>query len=94
MAPLAASLLCPAGVHRVSVEDVYAMAAAGPFEENTRIELVRGVLVDMVPIGADHDGAVEWLTAHFALPVSRKRHEKRRFVVCRTFFKTARARRL
>lgn len=42
------------------------MVAAGVLDEDDRIELVQGVLVDMTPIGAPHDGAVEWLTAHFA----------------------------
>jgi Uma2 family endonuclease len=65
IAPLATSLLRPAGVHRFSVEDVCAMTAAGLFEENARIELVQGVLIDMVPISADHEGALEWLTDHF-----------------------------
>jgi len=52
-------------VHRLTVEDVYKMAAAGVLDENARIELVQGVLIDMVPIGAEHDGAVAWLTEHF-----------------------------
>jgi Uma2 family endonuclease len=55
----------PAGVHRLSVEDVYAMVAAGVLDEDDRIELVEGVLVDMVPIGAGHDAAVEWLSERF-----------------------------
>jgi len=42
------------------------MVAAGVLDEDDRIELVQGVLVDMVPIGASHDGAVAWLTRHFA----------------------------
>jgi Uma2 family endonuclease len=66
MAPIVSALLRPAGVHRFSVEDVYAMTAAGLFDENARIELVQGVLVDMVPIGAEHDGALAWLNEHFA----------------------------
>jgi Uma2 family endonuclease len=66
MVPATAAMLRPGGVHRFSVEDVYAMTAAGLFEENARIELVQGVLVDMVPIGAEHDGAVVWLTQRFA----------------------------
>jgi len=52
-------------VHRLTVEDVYKMAAAGVLDENARIELVQGVLIDMVPIGAEHDGAVEWLNEFF-----------------------------
>jgi Uma2 family endonuclease len=54
----------PAGAHRLSVDDVYAMVAAGVLDED-RIELVDGVLVDMVPIGAEHDGVVGWLSERF-----------------------------
>jgi Uma2 family endonuclease len=53
-------------VHRLSVQDVYRMVEIGVLDEDDRIELVAGVLVDMVPIGAEHDGATEWLTSHFA----------------------------
>ena len=52
--------------HRLSVEDVYRMVEAGVLDENDRVELVEGVLVDLLPIGAQHDGATEWLTGHFA----------------------------
>ena len=53
-------------VHRLSVEDVYRMVEAGVLDEDDRVELVEGVLVEMVPIGAEHDGATAWLTRHFA----------------------------
>jgi len=59
-----ASIAAP--VHRLSVADVYRMVEAGVLEENDRVELVEGVLVDMVPIGAEHDGALAWLNRHFA----------------------------
>lgn len=65
MVPVTASVSRPVAVHRLSVEDVHKMVAAGVLDEDDRIELVQGVLVDMVPIGAEHDGAVEWLTEHF-----------------------------
>lgn len=52
-------------VHRLTVEDVYKMVASGVLDEDDRIELVEGVLVDMVPIGAEHDGATEWLNDRF-----------------------------
>ena len=55
-----------APVHRLSVEDVFRMAEAGVLDEHDRVELVEGVLVDMVPIGAEHEGATTWLTRHFA----------------------------
>jgi Uma2 family endonuclease len=66
MAPVATATDRRAGVHRLSVEDVYKMVAAGVLDEHDRVELVQGVLVDMVPIGAEHDGAVTWLNKHFA----------------------------
>lgn len=53
-------------VHRLTVEDVYKMVETGVLDEDDRIELVEGVLVDMVPIGAEHEGAVQWLIDHFA----------------------------
>lgn len=55
-----------APVHRLSVQDVYRMVEAGVLAENERVELVEGVLVDMVPIGAEHDGAMAWLNRHFS----------------------------
>jgi Uma2 family endonuclease len=52
-------------VHRLTVEDVYRMVEAGVLDEHDRVELVQGVLLDMVPVGSEHDGALEWLTEHF-----------------------------
>ena len=59
-----ASVTAP--VHRLSVDDVYRMVEAGVLGEHDRVELVEGVLVDMVPSGPEHDGAIAWLTRHFA----------------------------
>ena len=55
-------------VRRLSVDDVMAMVAAGVLDEDDRLELVEGILVEMVPIGVEHDGAVAWLTRHFVRP--------------------------
>jgi Uma2 family endonuclease len=55
-----------APVHRLSVDDVYRMVEAGVLDEDDRLELVEGVLVEMVPIGAEHDGALAWLNRHFS----------------------------
>ena len=49
-----------AGEHRLSVDDVRKLVEAGIVEENGGVELVEGVLLDMVPIGPEHEGAVEW----------------------------------
>lgn len=56
-----------APLHRLSVEDVMAMAQAGILEENARVELVGGVLVDLNPTGAPHRSIVKHLTKHFIL---------------------------
>ncbi|HEV2770566.1 MAG TPA: Uma2 family endonuclease [Solirubrobacteraceae bacterium] len=53
-------------VHRLSVDDVFGMVKAGVLDADDRVELVEGVLVEMVPTGPEHDGAVAWLTRHLA----------------------------
>src|SRR4051794_9842360 len=58
--------MIPVTIHRLTIEDAYKMVETGVLDEDDRIELVEGVLVDMVPIGAEHDGATAWLTSHFA----------------------------
>jgi Uma2 family endonuclease len=54
-----------APLHRLSLEDVRSMVAAGVMDEDARVELVEGVLVDLSPIGPEHDGALAWLTRAF-----------------------------
>src|ERR1044072_5119122 len=65
-----------APVHRLSVEDVYKMAEVGLLDEHDRVELVHGVLVDLLPIGAEHDGATAWLNRHFARVPTRAWHAR------------------
>ncbi len=43
------------------------MVEAGILDEDARVELVDGVLVDMSPISPEHSGAVAWLNRHFTL---------------------------
>lgn len=52
--------------HRLTFDDVLRMVEAGILDEDSRVELVDGVLVDMSPISPEHSGAVAWLTRHFA----------------------------
>lgn len=52
-------------VHRLTVEDVYKMVAAGVLDEDDRVELDQGVLVEMVPVGMEHEDAASWLIDHF-----------------------------
>jgi Uma2 family endonuclease len=57
-------------VHRFSVEDVFRMYEAGVLDERQRLELVEGVLVEMTPIGPEHDAAVEWLAERLTVAAS------------------------
>ena len=58
--------------HRLSVEDVYRMVEAGVLQEDDRVELIDGVLVDMSPPSAEHSAAVAWLTRHFVGAVGER----------------------
>ena len=55
-----------APVHRLSVDDVLRLYEIGVLGELDRVELVHGVLIDLAPIGAEHDGATAWLNDRFA----------------------------
>ena len=48
-------------VHALTITDVYAMLEAGILEENSRIELLDGVLVEMSPQGPPHAYALRVL---------------------------------
>jgi Uma2 family endonuclease len=56
--------------HRFTVTDYDRMAEAGIFDEDSRVELIRGQIVDMVPIGAPHGGMVNRLTRLLVMAVS------------------------
>jgi len=48
--------------HQFTVADYHRMAAAGILNEDSRVELIRGQIVDMAPIGAPHLNMVNRLT--------------------------------
>jgi len=58
-----ASLAAP--IHRLTVDDVLAMSAAGILDEYDRVELVDGLLVDLSPQDPLHEDAKEWLNGFF-----------------------------
>ena len=47
--------------HRFTTGDYHRMAEAGILDEDSRVELIRGQIVDMAPIGAPHLGMVNRL---------------------------------
>lgn len=48
--------------HRFTVADYHRMAETGILNEDSRVELIKGRIVDMAPIGAPHLGLVNRLT--------------------------------
>jgi Uma2 family endonuclease len=54
-------------VHRFSVEDVMAMVEAGILDDDVRMELVDGVLVEMIHPGPRHSGVVAWLNKQLVI---------------------------
>ncbi len=48
--------------HLFTVADYHRMAAAGILNEDSRVELIRGQIIDMAPIGAPHLNMVNRLT--------------------------------
>lgn len=47
---------------KITVQEYYRMAEAGILHEDDRIELIEGDIIEMVPIGSDHAGTVNWFT--------------------------------
>jgi Uma2 family endonuclease len=44
--------------HRLTVDDYHRMGEAGILQENDRVELIEGEIVDMPPIGSKHAAMV------------------------------------
>ena len=53
-------------LHRFSVEDYHRMGESGILRQDDRVELIRGEVVRMTPIGIPHAGCVRRLTRTFA----------------------------
>ncbi len=64
------SVIVPVGLRRFSVEEYHLMSAAGVFERNERVELVRGVIRQMSPKGRRHVIAVSKATELFVLALT------------------------
>ncbi|MEA5619996.1 Uma2 family endonuclease [Cronbergia sp. UHCC 0137] len=53
--------------HQFTVQQFHKMAESGILSENERVELIRGEMIDMSPIGTRHSGCVLFLTNLLAL---------------------------
>lgn len=50
-----------AKTHVITTEEYERMCEMGVFEPEARIELIRGEIIDMPPIGPEHENSVTWL---------------------------------
>jgi Uma2 family endonuclease len=57
---------------RFSVEEYYLMAKAGILNEDDRVELIDGEIVEMAPIGSPHAGYVDRLNRLFTLRLGER----------------------
>jgi Uma2 family endonuclease len=64
-------------LHRISPEEYRRLVEAEVFDEDARIELIDGLLVDMSPKTRAHENAVAWLTRYLVLNVDAERYEVR-----------------
>jgi Uma2 family endonuclease len=49
--------------HRITVDHFYRMGEAGLFDDNSRVELVNGEIIDVPPMGSRHAGTVHRVAA-------------------------------
>src|SRR5437016_3155148 len=64
-------------LHRISPNEYRRLVEAGVFDEDARIELIDGLLVDMSPRTRAHENAIAWLNRYLVLNVDPERYEVR-----------------
>jgi Uma2 family endonuclease len=62
-------------VHRFSLEEYHQLIESGGFDEDMRVELIEGVIVDMSRKTREHENAIRWLTRWLVFAVDPERHE-------------------
>ena len=55
------ALVEPYEIHRLTIEEYHDMIASGGLSEETRVELIDGLVVDMSPRSPEHENAIDWL---------------------------------
>jgi Uma2 family endonuclease len=55
--------------HRITVHDYHRMAEIGVLAPDARVELIEGEIIDMAPIGNDHQSIVDQLNRALIMAV-------------------------
>jgi Uma2 family endonuclease len=58
--------------HRFTVDEFYRMAEVGLLDEDARVELIEGEIIDMPAPESLHSGTVDWLTRLFCAAVGEQ----------------------
>jgi Uma2 family endonuclease len=64
-------------VHRMSADAYHQLVESGGLDEDTRIELIDGLLLDMSPKSPPHERVLAWLIEALVLGVDRERFQVR-----------------
>jgi Uma2 family endonuclease len=64
-----------AEVHRWTLEEYHQLVESGGFDEDSRIELIDGLLVDMGPRTPEHERPIAWLNRKLQLAIDPDRFE-------------------
>jgi len=62
-------------IHRLTAEEYHRMIESGGLNEDTRIELIEGLLLDMSPKTPAHERAIRWLVRELSRSLDLDRFE-------------------
>jgi Uma2 family endonuclease len=62
-------------LHRLSIEQYHRLIASGGFDEDARVELIEGLIIDMSPKTPQHENAVRWLIDWLIAHLDHGRHQ-------------------
>src|SRR5688572_19693815 len=64
-------------VHRLTADEYHQLIESGGLDEDTRVELIEGLLVDMSPKSREHENVIAWLAALLIDGVDRRQYQVR-----------------
>jgi Uma2 family endonuclease len=62
-------------IHRLTADEYHQMVESGGFDEDTRVELIQGLLLDMSPKTPAHERAIRWLVRQLSRGLDLDRYE-------------------
>jgi Uma2 family endonuclease len=69
------TLVQPPELHQLSIDEYHRLVACGGFDEDARVELIDGLIVDMSPKTPEHENAVRWLVDWIIQHLDHQRYQ-------------------